>query len=78
MKKIFQSSTNFSQKLRNFWFAMQLLIVAVSLPMMSVIQISHSSKTVQSKQDNETVKKSKQNEMDAYLLKQPLELNKMN
>ena len=57
---------------------MQLLIVAVSLPMMSVIQISHSSKTVQSKQDNETVKKSKQNEMDAYLLKQPLELNKMN
>ena len=78
MKKIFKSSTTFSQKLRNFWFAMQLLIVAVSLPMMSVIQISQTGKTAHMKQGNEMVKKSKQTLLDASLLDKTTDLSQMN
>ncbi|MDQ6903784.1 MAG: hypothetical protein M3139_12330 [Bacteroidota bacterium] len=78
MKKIFKSSTNFSQKLRNFWFGMQLFIVAISLPAMSVIQISQTSKTAQSKQNNEVLKKSKQNLLDANLLEKTIDFNQVN
>lgn len=78
MKKIFQSRTNLSHKLGNFWFAMQLLIVAVSLPVMSVIQISHSGKSAQLRQYNETVKKSKQNLLDANLLERAIDLHRVN
>ena len=50
MKKISKSNSNFLFNLKNFWFALQLLIVSVSLPVMSFIQVSHTKNVVNSKQ----------------------------
>ena len=43
MKKSFNSNSNLIQKFKNFWFALQLLIVSVSLPVMCFVQVSHGN-----------------------------------
>lgn len=42
MKKLLKSKGNFLYSLKNFWFALQLLIVSVSLPVMSFVQVAHT------------------------------------
>jgi len=58
MKKTFKLSSNFLNRLKNFWFAMQLLIVSVSLPILSFVEIAHSTNEVNSKQQEEVIKNS--------------------
>ncbi len=43
------SNSNFLFNLKNVWFALQLLIVSVSLPVMSFVQVSHTDNVVNSK-----------------------------
>ena len=63
MKKTINLNSNFLVKLKRFWFAMQLLIVSVSLPVMCIVQMSHSSDKV-TRQQEEVIKKSaNQNEV---------------
>ncbi len=63
MKKTFKSTGNFLQSLKNFWFALQLLIVSVSLPVMSFVQVAHSANEVNSKQEDKVISNSaKQNQ----------------
>ena len=50
MKTISKSNSNFLFNLKNVWFALQLLIVSVSLPVMSFVQVSHADNAVNSKQ----------------------------
>jgi hypothetical protein len=40
MKKTIKLNSSLLVQLRNFWFALQLLIVSVSLPVMSFVQMS--------------------------------------
>lgn len=40
MKNSFKLNGNFLHSLKNFWFGLQLLIVSVSLPVISFIQVS--------------------------------------
>ena len=58
MKKTFKLNSNFLSRLKNFWFAMQLLIVSVSLPVLSIVQMSHSVNEVNSKQQEKVIKSS--------------------
>ena len=58
MKTTFKLNSNFLSRLKNFWFAMQLLIVSVSLPVLSIVQMSHSVNEVNSKQQEEVIKNS--------------------
>jgi hypothetical protein len=58
MKKTFNSKSNFLSRAKNFWFALQLLIVSVSLPVLSIVQMSHSVNDVNSKQQEEVIKRS--------------------
>jgi hypothetical protein len=55
MKTRFESNNSISQAFKNFWFALQLLIVSVSLPVMSFIQISHSGKIDNTKQQDKVI-----------------------
>lgn len=64
MKKIFKLNSNFLMKLKNFWFAAQLLIVSVSLPVMSIVQMSRPETKVKKQQQEEVIKKAvNQNEV---------------
>ena len=56
MKKTFNSKSNLLDKAKNFWFALQLLIVSVSLPVLSIIQMSHTVNDQNSKQQEEVIK----------------------
>ena len=58
MKKTFKSNSDIVQKLKNLWFALQLLIVSVSLPVMCFIQVTRgsNSNTQQDKVINNSVK----------------------
>ena len=58
MKKTFRSNSNIVQKLKNFWFALQLLIVSVSLPAIYFVQMSrgNGNDTQQDKVTNNSVK----------------------
>ena len=58
MKKTFKLNGNFLSRLKNFWFAMQLLIVSVSLPVLCFVQISHTADEVNQKQQEEVIKNS--------------------
>ena len=58
MKKTFKLNSNFLSRLKNFWFAMQLLIVSVSLPVLCFVQMSHSVNEVNQKQQEEVIKNS--------------------
>ena len=58
MKTTFKLNSNFLSRLKNFWFALQLLIVSVSLPVLSIVQMSHSVNEVNSKQQEEVIKSS--------------------
>jgi hypothetical protein len=58
MKKTFKLNSNFLSRLKNFWFAMQLLIVSVSLPVLSIVEMSHSVDDVNSKHQEEVIKNS--------------------
>lgn len=42
MKKLLNPKSNFLYSLKNFWFGLQLLIVSVSLPVMSFVQVAHT------------------------------------
>ena len=53
MKKTFNLNN-----LKNLWFAMQLLIVSVSLPVMCAIQLSHATNDVNQKQQQEVIRNS--------------------
>lgn len=53
--KTFNSNSNFLQSLKNFWFALQLLIVSVSLPVMSFVQVAHSANEVNSTQEDKVI-----------------------
>ena len=50
MKKLANSKSNLLHGVKNFWFALQLLIVSVSLPVMSFFQVSHATNVASSKQ----------------------------
>ena len=64
MKKTFNSKSNLLNKAKNFWFALQLLIVSVSLPVLSIIQMSRTVNDANSKQQEEVIKNSaKQNQI---------------
>jgi len=43
MKKSFNLNSNLIQKFKNFLFALQLLIVSVSLPVISFVQMSRGN-----------------------------------
>lgn len=58
MKKTFNSKSNLLDKAKNFWFALQLLIVSVSLPVLSIIQMSRTVSDPNSKQQEEVIKNS--------------------
>jgi hypothetical protein len=58
MKKTFNSKSNFIVRLKNFWFAMQLLIVSVSLPVLCFIELARPGDDVNSKQQQEVIKNS--------------------
>ena len=58
MKTTFKLNSNFLSRLKNFWFALQLLIVSVSLPVLSIVQMSRSVNEVNSKQQEEVIKNS--------------------
>lgn len=63
MKTTIKSTSNFFQNLKNFWFALQLLIVSVSLPVMSFVQVAHARDELNSKQEDKVINKSvKQNQ----------------
>ena len=61
MKTTFKSNGSFLVKLKNFWFAAQLLIISFALPGMCFFQIAHSAKDVNSKQQEEVIKSSDNN-----------------
>ncbi len=64
MKKTFNSKSNLLNKAKNFWFALQLLIVSVSLPVLSIVQMSRTVNERNSKQQEEVIKNSeKQNQV---------------
>lgn len=63
MKKTFKFSSNFLVQLKNFWFGLQLLIIAVSLPVMCYIQVSHSNYMNNKHLGTVTSKSEKQNQM---------------
>jgi len=65
MKKTLNSkSSNLLNKAKNFWFALQLLIVSVSLPVLSIVQMSRTVNDPNSKQREEVIKNSeKQNQV---------------
>jgi hypothetical protein len=68
MKKIIQSNIGITQKIKNLWFAMQLFIVAISLPVLSIVQISHKGNDVGQKQNIEVSKSlSRHIQLDAAL-----------
>lgn len=58
MKKSFNSNSDLIQKFKNFWFALELLIVSVSLPVMCFVQLSrdNGNDTNQDKVVNNSVK----------------------
>jgi hypothetical protein len=58
MKKTFKLNSHFLSRLKNFWFAMQLLIVSVSLPVLCFVQISHTADDVNQKRQEEVIKNS--------------------
>lgn len=58
MKKAFNLNSNTLNRLKNFWFALQLLIVSVSLPVMCFVQLSHATNDVNQKQQEEVIKNS--------------------
>jgi hypothetical protein len=64
MKTTFNSKSNLLLRLKNFWFATQLLIVSVSLPVLCFVEVSHPGNDGDSKQQEEVIKSSvKQNEI---------------
>lgn len=67
MKKTFNSKSNLLNKAKNFWFALQLLIVSVSLPVLSIVQMSRTVNDPNSKQQEEVIKNSeKQNQVIGF------------
>ncbi len=58
MKKTFNSKSNLLNKAKNFWFALQLLIVSVSLPVLSIVQMSRTVNNPTPKQQEEVIKNS--------------------
>lgn len=58
MKKIFNSKSSLLNKAKNFWFALQLLIVSVSLPVLCIVQMSRTVNDPNSKQQEEVIKNS--------------------
>ena len=58
MKTTFNSKSNLLNKAKNFWFALQLLIVSVSLPVLSIVQMSRTVNDPNSKQQEEVIKNS--------------------
>ena len=58
MKTTFNSKSNILNKAKNFWFALQLLIVSVSLPVLSIVQMSRTTNDANSKQKEEVIKNS--------------------
>lgn len=50
MKKLANSKSNLLHGVKNFWFALQWLIVSISLPVMSFFQVSHAANVASSKQ----------------------------
>ena len=58
MKKTFNSKSNILNKAKNFWFALQLLIVSVSLPVLSIVQMSRTTSDSNSHQQQEVNKNS--------------------
>jgi hypothetical protein len=67
MKTTFNSKSNLLDKAKNFWFALQLLIVSVSLPVLSIVQMSRTVNDPNSKQQEEVIKNSvKQNQTTSF------------
>ncbi|MEO8413514.1 MAG: hypothetical protein ABI472_07630 [Ginsengibacter sp.] len=58
MKKIIKSSGSSLVKLKNFWFALQLLIVSVSLPVLCFVQLSYKVNSGNSKQTDKAINSS--------------------
>ena len=64
MKTSFNSKENILLRLKNFWFATQLLIVSVSLPVLCFVELAHPGNDATSKQQEEVIKNSaNQNEV---------------
>jgi hypothetical protein len=55
MKQSPNSRSNTLQAIKNFWFACQLLIVSVSLPVMCFLQMSYKSIPAEIKQNDKVV-----------------------
>ena len=67
MKTTFNSKSNILNKAKNFWFALQLLIISVSLPVLSIVQMSRTTNDANSKQQEEVIKNSvKQNQTTGF------------
>ena len=67
MKKTFNLKSNLVDKAKNFWFALQLLIISVSLPVLSIVQMSRTVNDPNSKQQEEVIKNSvKQNQTTSF------------
>ena len=67
MKTTFNSKSNILNKAKNFWFALQLLIVSVSLPVLSIVQMSRTTNDPNSKQQEEVIKNPvKQNQTTGF------------
>ncbi len=58
MKKIFKLNSDFLVRLKNFWFATQLLIVSASLPVMCVVQLLHGGNEETKQQQEQVIKNS--------------------
>ena len=58
MKKTIKSNGSSLVKLKNFWFALQLLIVSVSLPVLCFVQMSYKVSSGNSKQTDKAINNS--------------------
>ncbi len=56
MKTTFNSKSNLLNRAKNFWFGLQLLIVSVSLPALSIVQMSRAANDTNSKEQQEVIK----------------------
>jgi hypothetical protein len=56
MKKTFNSNSTILVRLKNLWFATQLAIVSVSLPVLCFVQVSRQGGDGNSKQQEQVIK----------------------
>jgi hypothetical protein len=69
MKKSLNSRSNFLQAMKNIWFACQLLIVSISLPVMSFLQMSYKYNPTNVKQTDKVISSPLQQNQTASQLK---------